>query len=69
MSIGKAEAKEGAGTRIGRPIFDPYRSAQFTLRIDDKQVFSIGRKRKDGGECERETKLAKAPRKTSFIAV
>jgi len=50
VSIGKAEAKEGAGTRIGRPIFVLYRSAQFTLRVDDKQASSIGRKRKNGGE-------------------
>lgn len=35
--------------RIGRPIFVPYRSAQFTLRDDDKHAFSIGWERKNGG--------------------
>lgn len=67
MSIGKAEAKEGAGTRIGRPIFVPYRSAQFTLRTDDKQASSIGRKRKNGGESERD-KARKSSVRTFFIA-
>lgn len=57
VSIGKVEAKEGAGTRIGRPIFVPYRSAQFTLRDDDKQAFSIGRERKYGEERERDREL------------
>lgn len=54
VSIGEVEAREGAGTRIGRPIFVPYRSAQFTLRGNDKQACSIGRererKRRKGGE-------------------
>jgi hypothetical protein len=54
VSIGKVEAKEGSGTRIGRPIFVPYRSAQFTLRGDDKQTFSIGREERQGKVSERE---------------
>ena len=68
MSIGKAEAKEGAGTRIGRPIFVSYRSAQFTLRVDDKQASSIGRKRKNREERERD-KVRKSSARTSFTAL
>lgn len=54
MSINKVKAKEGASTRIARPIFVLYRNAQLILRSSNKKAFSIDQERKEGKDSTRE---------------